>query len=158
MANKIQPGVGYTYQGDSRGFSLQIDQQQGRRRHPLQVFSNPNNGSPAVSVWPGTVNGAMPKISSTYLDAATRPKLTIGSSGFVYVKVTRASGQVFPSTIDIEFASTVPADTSTTGHFAIASITKTGNSLTINQVVSQSLIVGRQAYGSSGALFYWFNV
>lgn len=157
MATRPQPGVGYTYQADSRGFSLQIEQQ-GRRRHPLQVFSNPDNGNPAVSVWPGTVNGAMPKIGGAYLDAATRPKLAIGSSGFVYVKVTRASGQVFPSTIDIEFASTVPADTSTTGHFAIASITKTGNSLTINQVISQSLIVGRQAYSSSGAIFYWFNV
>jgi hypothetical protein len=58
----------------------------------------------------------------------------------------------------MEFASTVPADTSSLGHFAIASITKTGNSLTINQSVSQSLIAGRQAYGLSGAIFYWFNV
>jgi hypothetical protein len=58
----------------------------------------------------------------------------------------------------IEFASTVPADTSTTGHFTIATVTKTGNSLTISQVISSSLIVGRQAYGISGAVFYWFNV
>ena len=157
MSSKLQPGVGYTLTSDARGQSLQITQP-GRRRHPLEVYSNPNNGSPAVSIWPGTVNGVMPQVSGVYLDATTRPKLNIGSSGYVYVKVTRASGQVFPSTVAIEFASTVPADTSTTGHFAIASVTKTGNSLTINQAVSSSLIVGRQAYGLSGAVFYWFNV
>jgi hypothetical protein len=157
MSSKIQPGVGYTFQSESKGFSLQIDQP-GRRRHPLEVYSNPNNGSPAVSVWPGTVNGVMPKISATYLDATTRPKLSVGSTGFIYVKVTRASGEVFPKTVDVEFASTVPADTSTTGYFTIATVEKTGNSLKINQVISSSLIVGRQAYGASAAFFYWFNV
>jgi hypothetical protein len=157
MSNKIQPGVGYTYQGDSKGFSLQVDQP-GRRRHPLEVYSNPNNGSTAVSVWPGTVNGVMPKISTNSLDATIRPKLAVGSTGFIFVKVTRATGDVFPKTVVIEFASTVPADTSTTGHFTIATVTKTGNSLTISQVISSSLIVGRQAYGVSAAVFYWFNV
>jgi len=157
MNQKLQPGDGYTFSSDSQGVSMSIDQP-GRRRHPLEVYSNPDNGSPAISVWPGTVNGVMPQISGSYLDATTRPKLTISSSGTVYVKVTRSSGQVFPTTVAIEFASTVPADTSSTGHFAIASITKTGNSLNINQAVSQSLIVGRQAYGLSGAIFYWFNV
>jgi len=157
MSNKIQPGVGYTYQGDSKGFSLQVDQA-GRRRHPLEVYSNPNNGSTAVSVWPGTVNGVMPKISTNSLDATIRPKLAVGSTGFIFVKVTRATGDVFPKTVVIEFASTVPADTSTTGHFTIATVTKTGNSLTISQVISSSLIVGRQAYGVSAAVFYWFNV
>lgn len=157
MNQKIQPGVGYTFTSDSRGQSLLIDQP-GRRRHPLEVYSNPDNGSTKVSVFPGTVNGVMPQISGSYLDATTKPKLTIGSSGTVYLKVTRSSGQVFPSTVAVEFASTVPADTSTTGHFAIASVTKTGNSLTISQLISQSLIVGRQAYGVSGAVFYWFNV
>lgn len=157
MNQRLQAGDGYTFTSDSRGVSLSIDQP-GRRRHPLEVFSNPENGSPAISVWPGTVNGVMPQISGSYLDATTRPKLNIGSSGTVYVKVTRSSGQVFPSTVAIEFAGSVPADTSTVGHFAIATITKTGNSLTINQAVSQSLIVGRQAYGVSSAFFYWFNV
>lgn len=157
MSYKIQPGVGYTYQGDSKGFSLQVDQQ-GRRRHPLEVYSNPNNGSTAVSVWPGTVNGVMPTISGNSLDATIRPKLAIGSTGFIFVKVTRASGDVFPKTVVIQFASTVPADTSTTGHFTIATVTKTGDSLTISQVISSSLIVGRQAYGVSAAVFYWFNV
>ena len=59
MSNKIQPGVGYTFTSDSRGHSLQIEQQ-GRRRHPLEVYSNPDNGSPAISVWPGSVNGVIP--------------------------------------------------------------------------------------------------
>jgi len=157
MSNKLQPGVGYTFTSDSRGQTLQINQA-GRRRHPLEVYSNPNNGSTAVSIFPGTVNGVMPKIAGVSLDATTKPKLNIGSNGYVYVKVTRASGEVFPSTVVIEFASTVPADTSTIGHFTIASVTKTGNSLTISQVVSSSLIVGRQAYGVSAAVFYWFNV
>lgn len=157
MNQKIQPGVGYTFTSDSRGHSLLIDQP-GRRRHPFEVYSNPDNGSTAVSIWPGTVNGVMPQVSGNYLDATTRPKLAVGSSGSVYLKVTRSSGQVFPTTVAVEFASTVPADTSSTGHFAIATITKTGNSLVINQAIRSSLIVGRQAYGLSGAVFYWFNV
>jgi hypothetical protein len=100
----------------------------------------------------------MPKISGTYLDANNRPKLNISVSGFVFVKVTRAEGQVFPATVDIGFANTVPANTKTEGHLAIASITKNENSLIISQLVSQSLIVGRQGYGQDAAFFYWFNV
>jgi len=157
MSNKLQPGVGYTFTSDSRGQSLLIDSP-GRRRHPLEVYSNPDNGSTAVSIFPGTVNGVMPKISSVSLDATAKPKLAVSSTGYVYIKVTRATGDVFPKTVVIECASTVPADTSTIGHFAIASVTKTGNSLTISQLTSQSLIVGRQAYGVSAAVFYWFNV
>lgn len=157
MSQKLQPGDGYTFTSNGRNVSLEIDQP-GRRRHPLEVFSNPNNGNPAVSVFPGSVNGVMPKISGDYLDAATRPKLNISVSGFVYVKVTRAEGEVFPATVAIEFANEVPANTKTTGHLAIASVTKTNNSLTISQLVTQSLIVGRQGYGEDAAFFYWFNV
>lgn len=157
MSQKIQPGVGYTLTSDSRGHSLLIDQP-GRRRHPLEVYSNPDNGSTAVSIFPGTVNGVMPQVSGNYLDATTRPKLTIGSSGYVYVKVTRESGEVFPKGVEILFANNVPSDTNSLGHFAIASVTKTGNSLTISQLTSRSLIVSRQSYNLSGALFYWFNV
>ena len=157
MNQKIQPGVGYTFTSDSRGQSLLIDQP-GRKRHPLEVYSNPDNGSTAVSIYPGTVNGVMPQVSGNYLDATTRPKLTIGSSGYVYVRVNRESGEVFPKGVEILFGNNVPSDTSSQGHFPIASVTKTGNSLVINQLTSRSLIVSRQSYNNSGALFYWFNV
>jgi hypothetical protein len=156
MNQKIQPGVGYTFTSDSRGQSLLIDQP-GRRRHPLEVYSNPDNGSPAVSIWPGSVNGLIPQVSGSYLDAANRPKLTITSSGYVYVKATRASGSPFPATVEILFASAVPNDTLSLGHFALASITKTNNSLQISQLVRSSLMTGRAATYTSAA-WYWFNV
>jgi hypothetical protein len=157
MSQKLQQGVGYTFNSDSRGQSLVIDTP-GRRRAPLEVYSSAVSGSPAVKVFPGTVNGVMPQISGNYLDAATAPHLTVSSSGVVYVKVTRATGDVFPKTVVVEFAGSLPADTSTTGHITLATVTKTGNSLQIYQAVDRSLIVSRQAYGASGALFYWLNV
>ena len=157
--SKLQPGVGCTFTRDGNSFSLNVETSPGRRRSPLEVYSNPISPSQtAVSVWPGTVNGVMPKIAGDYLDATNRPKLTISGNGHIYIKVTRNTGDVFPKTVDVEFGSTVPADTSTTGHFTIATVQKNNGSLTINQAVSSSLIVGRQAYGLTGAIFYWFNV
>ena len=156
MSSKLQPGVGYTLTSDARCQSLQITQP-GRRRHPLEVYSNPDNGSPAVSIWPGSVNGLIPQVSGSYLDAANRPKLTITSSGYVYVKATRASGSPFPATVEILFAATVPTDTLNLGHFALASITKTNNSLQISQLVRSSLVTGRAATYTT-AVWYWFNV
>ena len=158
MSQKLQPGVGYTFTSDNRGQTLVVDTTPGRRRTPLEVYSTVVSGNPAVKVFPGTVNGVVPQISGAYLDAATAPHLTVGSSGVVYAKVTRATGEVFPKTVAVEVASSLPADTSTTGHITLASITKTGNSLQIYQAVNRSLIVSRQAYGASGALFYWLNV
>lgn len=157
MSQKINAGVGYTFNSDSRGMSLVVDTP-GRRRTPLEVYGTVVNGSPAVKVFPGTVNGRVPTISGTALDANTAPHLTVTSSGVIYLKVTRATGQVFPATAVVEFAASLPADTSTTGHITLATVTKTGNSLQIYQAVDRSLIVSRVAYGASGALFYWLNV
>jgi len=157
MSQKLQPGVGYTMNTDGRGMSLVVDTP-GRRRSPLEVYSTVVNGSAAVKIFPGSVNGVIPQISGATLDAATAPHLIVSASGVVYIKVTRALGQVFPSTVTAHFASTLPADTTSLGHITIATITKTGNSLQIYQTVNRSLIVSRQAYGTAGALFYWLNV
>lgn len=157
MSQKLQQGVGYTFNSDSRGQSLVLDTP-GRRRAPLEVYSAVVNGSPAVKVFPGSVNGVMPQISGSYLDAANTPHLPVTSSGFIYVRVTRETGEVFPKTVAIEFGNNVPSDTNSAGHFPIASVTKNGNSLQIYQLSNRSLIVSRQAYSGTGGLYYWFNV
>jgi hypothetical protein len=59
--------------------------------------------------------------------------------------------------VEILFAATVPNDTLSIGHFALASVTKTGNSLQINQLTNRSLVTGRAATNTSAA-WYWFNV
>ena len=155
--NNIQPGVGYNFTSDSKGFSLTIDSP-GRKRTPLEVYSNPTSSTQAaVSVQPGSVNGLIPTIGGAYLDATPTPTLAVGASGYIYAKATRVSGSPFPATVEILFGSTVPNDTLSIGHFALASITKTGNSLQISQLVRTSLVAGRAATFTSAA-WYWFNV
>jgi hypothetical protein len=154
----IQPGDGYTLTQSLGGASLSIDPQVSRRRNQLEVYENQNNGVAAVSVWPGSVNGVVPKIGSAYIDASPIPKLAIPGSGYVFVKVTRVSGQAFPKIVEIDFSTTVPADTFNTGHFAISSVLKVNDSLKITPLVTTSLIVSRQAYGQTDAVFYWFSV
>jgi hypothetical protein len=155
--SQLQPGVGYNFTSDGKAYSLTIDSQ-GRKRTPLEVYSNPLGGnSPGVSVQPGSVNGLIPQIGGQYIDAKPAPKLAVSSSGYIYVKATRASGSPFPATVEILFAATVPNDTLSIGHFALASVTKTGNSLQINQLTNRSLVTGRAATNTSAA-WYWFNV
>lgn len=156
MSN-LQPGVGYNFTSDARSFSLSIDTP-GRKRTPLEVYSNAQSSTQAaVSVQPGSVNGLIPTIGGAYLDATPVPTLAVGASGYIYVKATRVSGSPFPATVEILFGTTVPNDTLSIGHFALASVTKTGNSLQVNQLVRSSLVAGRAATFTSAA-WYWFNV
>lgn len=156
--SKLQPGQGYNFTSDAKGFSLSIDGA-GRKRAALEVYANAiSSTSAAVSVQPGSVNGVIPQIDGAYLDAATTPKLSVSASGYIYLKATRASGSPFPATVEILFAATVPADTESLGHLALASVTKTGNSLQLSQLVRSSLIAARVATSPAGAYWYWFNV
>lgn len=156
--SKIQPGVGYSFTSDSRGYSLVIDSP-GRKRTALEVYTNAiSSTQAAVSVQPGSVNGIIPKIGGTYIDNETAPKLTVSASGYVYVKASRQAGTPFPATVEILFGTSVPADSASFGHFALASIIKTGNSLQILQLVRSSLVTGRVAFSPAGAYWYWFNV
>lgn len=156
--SKLQPGLGYTYTSDARGYSLSIDTP-GRKRAPLEVYSNAiSENQPAVSVQPGSVNKVIPKINGNDLDAAIVPTLSVSNTGYVYLRATRASGSPFPATVDILFGTAVPADTASIGYLALASVTKTGNSLQISQLVRSSLVTARVATSPSGAYWYWFNV
>jgi hypothetical protein len=155
----IQPGDGYTLTQSLGGASLAIDPQfPFKVRSQFQVYENQNEGVAAISVWPGTVNGVVPKLGGQYIDATPIPKLNIPGNGYVYLTVTRVSGQAFPKMVDINFATAVPADTFNTGNLAIASVTKVGGSLKISQLITTSMIVSRQAYGQTDAVFYWFSV
>jgi hypothetical protein len=156
--SKLQPGVGYTFTSDSKGYNLSVDTP-GRKRAALEVYTNAISATaPAVSVQPGSVNKVIPTIGGNYIDAVIIPQLAVSATGYIYLKATRGSGTPFPATVEILFAATLPADTASLGHLALASVTKTGNSLQISQLVRASLITARVATSPSGAYWYWFNV
>lgn len=160
--SKIQPGSGYGFTSSGYGFSLNAEPPFDATPPPewtqLKVYENPAGEVPAISVWPGTVNGVVPKIAAAYIDAQPTPKIEITGNGTVYLSVTRVSGDVFPKLVQVNFAATVPADTFNVGNFALASIVKNGNNLTISQFITTSLIVSRVAYGPTDSVFYWFRV
>jgi hypothetical protein len=160
--SKIQPGNGYGFTSSGYGFSINTEPpfnvQALAEWTQFKVYDNSVGSNTAVSVLPGTVNGVVPKISSVYIDADTPPKISVTQNGTVYLTVTRASGEAFPKTVEINFSPTVPADTTNVGNFALASVIKNGNELKISQFVTNSLIVSRTGYGAGDAIFYWFRV
>ena len=79
--SKLQPGVGYNFTSDAKGYSLSIETL-GRKRAALEVYTNAISATqPAVSVQPGSVNKVIPKIGGNYIDAAVIPQLAVSATG-----------------------------------------------------------------------------
>lgn len=83
-----------------------------------------------ITVSPGMVGNFIPTIGGTSIAAATPPELTVtGSSGVVYLKaVVDAAGAI--SSLIIDSASSIPADTTTDKHKLIGTWTASGGAFT----------------------------
>ena len=128
MPNSIQPGDGYTVNNFGGAASLSIDSQvQFYPNAPLTVQSA---GSDKVYITPGTVNQLVPKVDGTYIDALPRPTITLSATGYIILRVERVANQPFPNNPVIYYNATIPADTTTYGYFALASVTKIGSATT----------------------------
>lgn len=149
---RIVDGDGYTYAQGPWGFSLDIEGKGDSSLHPFRVTLN----GLKFKVAPGTVNGKMPKLDGTALDAKPVPEKTISDSGHVYLKCKHTSGVSFPDTVTVEYATTVPADDDTYAYVDLATILVTsGKSSKTSQPVRTSLYGERLKCGSSTAEYFF---
>lgn len=162
MPNSIQPGDGYTVNNFGGAASLSID------TPPVQFYPDApltvqSAGSDKVYIVPGTVNQIVPKVDGTYIDALPRPTITLSASGYIILRVERVTDQPFPNTPTIYYNATIPADTTSYGYFALASVTKTGTATTgysYNIASFRSPYVGavhvsRAGFGSNFYYYWW---
>ena len=162
MPNSIQPGDGYTVNNFGGAASLSIDNPaiQFYPDAPLVVKSA---GSGKVYITPGTVNQLVPTVGGTYIDANPRPTITVSANGYIILRVERVANQPFPNTPTIYYNATIPTDTTSYGHFALASVTRTGSPTTgysISVASFRSPYVGAvhvsRASFSGSANYYWW--
>jgi hypothetical protein len=162
MPNSIQPGDGYTVNNIGGAASLSIDNP-AIQFYPDAPLVVKKSGSDKVYVTPGTVNQIVPKVDGTYIDATPRPTITVSASGYIILRVERVANQPFPNNPIIYYNATIPADTTTYGHFNLASVTVTGSpatglGLVINNYRSPyigAVSVGRQKFGGVATYHWW---
>jgi len=163
MPNSIQPGDGYTVANWGGGTSsLSIDNP-AIQFYPDAPLVVKKSGADKVYITPGTVNQLVPTVGGTYIDATPRPTITVTASGYIILRVERVANQPFPNTPTIYYNATIPADTTTYGHFALASVTRTGSPTTgysISVASFRSPYVGAvhvsRASFSGSANYYWW--
>jgi len=159
--SKAQPGSGYGFTSGGYGFSLNTEKPFAVTDDPQVVFLKASLAEDKVIVSPGTVNRYIPQIGSVYIDAATRPTITIEGPGYVMVKATYEVNKFFPRTATIiyHYGSTVPADTNTEGYYPLAKVNEvssggtTTRSLTL--LSTGNLAVNRLKAGANLAFWYW---
>jgi len=161
MKTSIDSGVGYTVSNIGNSVSLSIDNQ-------VQYYpSIPLTVQPAaegkVYVIPGSVNQLVPKVDGTYIDARPRPTITLSATGYIILRVERVANQPFPNNPIIYYNASIPADTTTYGYFALASVIKTGSAATgfsYSIASFRSPLIGAvhvsRASFSSGVNYYWW--
>lgn len=160
--NVIQSGDGYTVTNVGGSATLSIDSQtQWYPDIPLTVQRAA--GDRKVYIIPGTVNQLIPKVSSTYIDALPRPTISVTANGYIILRVERVANQPFPNTPTIYYNATIPADTTTYGYFALASVTVTGSATTgygLSISSFRSPLIGAvhvsRASFNGDATYYWW--
>ena len=154
-------GVGILAKGIGSGSPSFVLEDRGDEEflHPFKVTTYVDGESIKVNIRAGTVNNLVPTISSTYLDAATAPTLTLSGDNThrIYLKASSASPPVFfPDTIVVQSATADQADTDTNGYLQIASVVISGGNVTsINQFVYASQVLVRAKPGTATALWSW---
>ena len=130
--NRITPGPNQLLSQDGGGTQV-WDR---RRRVQASIAprtllcSQPAGTTDKVVVSVGMIRNIMPTIGGVPLDAATAPQLTITTTGYVYLVGVFNAGTGAPSSFSIVNGATIPADTSTAGHKALATVTFSGGAIT----------------------------
>lgn len=156
---KLLNGTGYTMHQGPDGFWLDIEQVEiPKITYPFKVTVSKGTSAYEATVLPGTVNNLVPKISSVYLDADTRPKLTLSSGkNLICLKVTYSTATFFPDTSEVVVltsdAAMAPSDTNAYLQLASVNVTGSGDTLaaTVNQYIFSSQVVVRAKPGTATA-------
>jgi hypothetical protein len=163
--SKIQPGNGYGFTSSGYGFSINAgspfnDPEQGEYRPLYATY----NGTNKYLISPGTVNRIVPKIGEVYLDAATKPQLTVTASGYICVLLTHETDSFFPrtATIILHPGAVTPVDTETTGYYPLAkvNVTETEDGTKYETIVFSygNFVCNRLKAGANTAVWYWAGI
>ena len=163
MFNSIQPGDGYTVNNFGGSQSLSIDSSNTQWYPDIPLTVQKGAGSDKVYIVPGTVNQLVPKVSGTYIDALPRPTITLSATGYIILRVERVANQPFPNNPTIYYNASIPADTTTYGHFALASVTKSGSAATgysysiasFRSPLIGAVHVSRASFESTANYYWW---
>ena len=163
MPNSIQPGDGFTvnnWGGGASSLSIDNPPVQFYPDVPLTVLSA---GLGKVYIIPGSVNQLIPTVGGAYIDATPRPTITVSANGYIILRVVRVANQPFPNNPIIYYNATIPADTTTYGHFALASVTMSGSEATgysVSVASFRSPLIGAvhvsRASFDTGTNYYWW--
>lgn len=151
-----ESGAGCTFINTGNGISVNLNQGAdfSKRRAPLTVYLGTDNGVQKIFVYPGTVNGFIPKIGGQHIDQLPAPGLTAGA-GIVFVKVERVNNSPFPANVTIQQGSSVPSDDSTFGHYPLGSVALNNGSLQVFPYVQGNLQCHRLSIAQAPSLYYW---
>jgi len=163
MFNSIQPGDGYTVNNFGGSQSLSIDSNNTQWYPDIPLTVQKGGTSNKVYIIPGTVNQLIPTVGGTYIDALPRPTITLSATGYIILRVERVANQPFPNTPTIYYNATIPADTTTYGYFALASVTKTGSAATgysysiasFRSPLIGAVHVSRASFSGSASYYWW---
>jgi hypothetical protein len=163
MFNSIQPGDGYTVNNFGGSQSLSIDSGNTQWYPDIPLTVQKGGTSNKVYIIPGSVNQLIPTVGGTYIDALPRPTITVSASGYIILRVERVAGQPFPNTPTIYWSATIPSDTTSYGHFNLASVTVTGSPATgLGLAVTNyrspfigAVSVGRQTIATNAGYYWW---
>lgn len=160
--SKIQPGSGYGFTSSGYGFTINAE-----NPFPPDVESEYRplfctyNGTNKYLISPGTVNRIVPKIGSIYLDAPTKPELTVTANGYICVMLTHEADSFFPRTASIIHhpGAATPGDTETEGYYPLAkvNITETEAGTQYETIILSygNLVCNRLKAGANTAVWYW---
>lgn len=152
----IRPGPNTLMNQDSGGTQLW----QRQLKVPPKPVDNrtllvSQSGGTTVVVSYGTINNVPPTIGGVLINHDPAPKLTISSSGVVYLHaVVNADGVI--TALTIETASSTPANTKTDGYQELASVTVASSVIT-NVTPSAWNLVSMLKCGSTTYIFGGFS-
>lgn len=184
---KIQPGVGYTFDSSSSGFTLDTSDPFPStdipKLHPLQIYGlryDTATNTAFYKVYVGTINNLVPQIEEdpsvwVKLDRLTSgipdpPESVITTSGGLYYIYLRtgpdSTTNDFPSSDDtsaryprIISVGTVQTDTDTEGYILLAHGSISGSNVITNyQDVSSSLWGDRIKLGTATSQYYYARI
>jgi hypothetical protein len=148
---KIQPGVGYTFDSSSRGFT--IDASDPFPSLPSVTLDplTPVFDGEKITVKVGTVNRYVPTINGVFIDTIPAPTLNPSGQGYVLVKIEYQQDKFFPRTAIIIFyaGSAIPDDTNTESFYPLAKVNSTSGNLSMVTFASGNLAVNRLKAGDN---------
>jgi hypothetical protein len=174
----ISSGNGYQVRRYSNSTVIQANNYvAGGQFRNFQVFGYVDtNDSAWITVSIGTVNRAIPKIGTLYMDqvqtvgdSQMQPRIPVSGDGYIVIEATYDSNKPFPSVSEIKFVSQLETDTmkQASSQYPLASIkykpanagAKTPAEASVSQIHSSgNLAVSRVKVGSSKVYWQWWRI